>query len=85
MKKQHLFTLDIDLIRDLHRRVGRGHRSQFVETAVRNRLNNEEEYTIDDVDSQRLAAMFYNRLCNQSDDTPLCGIMRNVLSEWISQ
>jgi len=85
VKKQHLFTLDIGLIQDLHRRVARGHRSQFVETAVRNRLKNEEEYTIDDVESHRLAAMFYNRLCNQLDDTPLCGILRNVLSEWISQ
>tara|TARA_R110001599_G_scaffold348797_2_gene576379 strand:- start:42 stop:284 length:243 start_codon:yes stop_codon:yes gene_type:complete len=49
MKKQHLFTLDIDLVKRLHKKVPRGSRSQFVERAIKNKLNNEEEFFLEDV------------------------------------
>tara|TARA_R100000655_G_C2992296_1_gene193309 strand:+ start:1452 stop:1706 length:255 start_codon:yes stop_codon:yes gene_type:complete len=62
MKKQHLFTLDIGLIQELHRRVGRGHRSQFVETAVRNRLKNDEGFSLADESTlDMLAELSYRR------------------------
>jgi|TARA_R100000084_G_C4632195_1_gene138957 metal-responsive CopG/Arc/MetJ family transcriptional regulator len=67
MKKQHLFTLDLGLIQELHRRVARGHRSQFVETAVRNRLNNEEEYNAGDISDRQLMALLHTRLANRTD------------------
>ena len=62
MKKQHLFTLDIGLIQQLHRRVARGHRSQFVETAIRNRLKNDESFTLEDESTlDMLAELSYRR------------------------
>jgi len=57
MKKQHLFTLDIELIKKLHKKVGRGYRSQFVETAVKNRLENEEAFDLWDVSIEDIYKM----------------------------
>lgn len=54
MKKQHLFTLDINLIKDLHNKVGRGYRSQYVEDAIRKKLNNELEFNIEDITTTQL-------------------------------
>lgn len=71
MKKQHLFTLDIELIRELHRRVARGHRSQFVETAVRNRLNNQEEFRPGDMHTRQLMALLHTRLESRTDAAAL--------------
>lgn len=85
MKKQHLFTLDISTIQQLHRRIARGHRSQFVQTAIQNRLDNDEEYDIEDITNNRMAVILLNRLTSQDDDTPFCGILRCVLLEWINQ
>ena len=62
MKKQHLFTLDIELIKQLHRKIARGHRSQFVETAIRNRLKNDESFTLEDESTlDMLAELSYRR------------------------
>ena len=83
MKKQHLFTLDLGLIQKLHRRVARGHRSQFVETAVRNRLNNEEEYDASDIDTKALAAMLVNRLSSNPDGYEKLVVM--TILEWMNQ
>ena len=52
MKKQHLFTLDIEVIKKLHQEVARGFRSQFVNKAIKKRLEKvghslEDEETID--------------------------------------
>jgi len=52
MKKQHLFTLDVDLVKRLHKKVPRGFRSQYVNDAITNKLNNEEEYFLEDVQTQ---------------------------------
>lgn len=52
MKKQHLFTLDLDLIQRLHKKVPRGSRSRYVNDAIKNKLNNEEEYFLEDVQTQ---------------------------------
>ena len=71
MKKQHLFTLDISLIQELHRRVARGHRSQFVETAVRNRLNNQEEFRAGDMHTRQLMALLPTRLERRTDAAAL--------------
>lgn len=83
MKKQHLFTLDIGLIQELHRRVARGHRSQFVETAVRNRLKNEEDYDASDIEIKALAAMLVNRLSPNPDGYEKLVIM--TILEWMNQ
>jgi hypothetical protein len=71
MKKQHIFTLDIGLIKELHRRVARGHRSQFVETAVKNRLNNEEDYNAGDLGTRQLMALLHTRLESRTDAAAL--------------
>ena len=54
MKKQHLFTLDINLVRELHNKIGRGHRSQYVEDAIRKKLNNQLEFDIEDITTTQL-------------------------------
>lgn len=71
MKKQHIFTLDLNLIKELHRRVARGHRSQFVETAVKNRLNNEEDYNAGDLGTRQLMALLHTRLESRTDAAAL--------------
>jgi len=50
MKKQHLFTLDVNLVKRLHNEVGRGFRSNYVERAIIKALNNDESFDIEDVD-----------------------------------
>ena len=71
MKKQHLFTLDLGLIKELHQRVARGHRSQYVETAIRNRLNNQEEFTPGDMHDRQLMALLHTRLEGRQDAAAL--------------
>lgn len=46
MKKQHLFTLDVDLVKRLHKEVARGFRSKFVNKAITNRLDGLEKITL---------------------------------------
>ena len=82
MKKQHLFTLDIGLIQELHRRVARGHRSQFVETAIRNRLNNQEEYEKSDLTDREVMRLLYSRLHERTDAA--AEMMRVFLKEELS-
>ncbi len=81
MKKQHLFTLDLGLIQELHRRVARGHRSQFVETAVRNRLKNKEEYNHTDLPTVTMAAQLMARLheANNWEHTPLTLLLKELI------
>ena len=50
MKKQHRFTLDIDLVKRLHKQVGRGWRSNYVERAITKALNGDEAFDLEDVD-----------------------------------
>jgi len=85
MRKQQLYTLHIDTIKKLNLNIMRGNRSQFVESAILAKLNNLDQVNIDEYETRKLIAIVYNRLCNQLDDTPLCGIMRSVLLEWINQ
>ena len=81
MKKQHLFTLELGLIQELHRRVARGHRSQFVETAVRNRLKNQEEFDHTDIPTEQLAAQLMARLqkLNNWEHTPLTLLLKELI------
>ncbi len=81
MKKQHLFTLDLSVIQQLHRRVGRGHRSQFVETAIQNRLNNEESYDHTDVPTHIMASRLLNRLhsANNYEHTALTLLLKELI------
>jgi len=82
MKKQHLFTLDLNLIKELHRRVARGHRSQFVETAIRNRLNNQEEYEKSDLSDREVFRLCFTRLVGRTDAA--AEMMRVFLKEELS-
>lgn len=82
MKKQHLFTLDLGLIQELHRRVARGHRSQFVETAVRNRLSNQEEYEKSDLSDREVFRLCFTRLVERTDAA--AEMMRVFLKEELS-
>lgn len=62
MKKQHLFTLDIDLVKKLHKYVARGHRSQYVEKAIVNRLAGDESFDLEDTETlDLLAELRYRR------------------------
>lgn len=81
MKKQHLFTLDIELIKELHRRVGKGFRSQFVNEAISNRLKNQEEYTHQDVPTHTMAAQLMARLQRQNnwEHTPLTLLLKELI------
>jgi len=62
MKKQHLFTLDINLVKRLHKQVGRGWRSNYVERAIRKALDGESEFSLEDIDTlDLLAELTYRR------------------------
>ena len=50
MKKQHLFTLDVDLVKRLHKQVGRGWRSNYVERAIKKALDGDAAFDLEDVD-----------------------------------
>jgi len=50
-----LFTLDVELVRQLHREVARGFRSNYVERAIRKALN-DESFDIEDVATLDLLA-----------------------------
>lgn len=67
MRKQTIFTIDMNTIDRLNRTVSRGHRSRFVETAIKNRLNNEEEYKPSDVSTRQLLAILHARLAERND------------------
>lgn len=78
MKKQHLFTLDIELIKTLHNQVGRGFRSQFVEKAIRSRLNGQTEFDLWEVDIKDLMQILRAR-CDINNDDVLHAILNNRL------
>lgn len=62
MKKQHLFTLDIDLVKKLHRYVARGNRSRYVEMAIQKRLDGEDSFDLEDTETlELLAELRYRR------------------------
>ena len=67
MKKQHLFTINVDLVKQLHQHVPRGRRSQFVETAIRNKLKNEEEFKVQEISDRQLMAVLHSRLSQRND------------------
>ena len=50
MKKQHLFTLNVDLVKRLHKEVARGWRSNFVERAIKKQLDAEATLDLEDCD-----------------------------------
>lgn len=50
MKKQHLFTLNVDLVKRLHKEVARGWRSNFVERAIKKQLDAENTFDLEDCD-----------------------------------
>ena len=62
-----------------------GKRSDFITKAIRSKLDGEDSFSIEDYETNRLAVIFHNRLHQQLDDTPLCGLMRAMLLEWINQ
>jgi hypothetical protein len=62
MKKQHLFTLNVDLVKRMHREVARGFRSNFVERAIKKQLDAEDAFDLEDVDVlDILAELTYRR------------------------
>jgi len=71
MKKQHLFTLDIPLVQRLHREVARGYRSQFVEKAIKNRLNSTEDFNAGDISDRQIMASLLTRLSDRDDAAAL--------------
>ena len=80
MKKQHLFTLDVELVKKLHRQVARGHRSQFVEKAIRTRLMGQADFDLWDVEIKELMKILRSR-ASISGDEVLHAILHNRLEE----
>ena len=80
MKKQHLFTLDINLIKKLHKKVARGFRSQYVEEAISNRLKNAEEYDIWAVPKEEIYKMARVYALKEEDEV-LHAVLTNRLEE----
>ena len=62
MKKQHLFTLDVNLVKRLHNQVSRGWRSNYAERAIKKALDGEDSFDLEDVDVlDLLAELTYRR------------------------
>ena len=80
MKKQHLFTLDIDLVKKLHKEVSRGFCSKFVEKAIRNRLEGKTDFDLWEVAIEDLMKMLRSR-AQQNGDEVLHAILHNRLEE----
>lgn len=80
MKKQHLFTLDVDLVKKLHKEVARGHRSKFVEKAIRKALSGRTEFDLWDVEVKELMKILRSRASIMEDDV-LHAILHNRLEE----
>ena len=71
MRKQYLHTLPIALMTQMHKQIARGHRSQFVETAIRNRLSNKEDFNAGDIPDRQLMALLHTRLEGRKDAAAL--------------
>ena len=69
MKKQHLFTLDVDLVKRLHKEVARGFRSKFVNKAITNRLDGLESISL--WDYGLMSVLSHLRNAHYDDLTPL--------------
>ncbi len=80
MKKQHLFTLDIELVKKLHKQVARGHRSRFVERAIQKSLSGQTEFDLWDVEIKELMKILRSR-ASISGDEVLHAILHNRLEE----
>jgi hypothetical protein len=80
MKKQHLFTLDVDLVKKLHKEVARGHRSQFVEKAIRKALSGKIDFDLWDVEVKDLMKILRAR-ANIMEDEVLHAILHKRLEE----
>tara|TARA_R110002012_G_C11606486_1_gene607795 strand:- start:320 stop:565 length:246 start_codon:yes stop_codon:yes gene_type:complete len=62
MKKATLYTLDVDMIKDLNRKKPRGQRSAFVNAAIRARLDGESGFNLEDESTKEiLAELRYRR------------------------
>ena len=80
MKKQHLFTLDIELVKKLHKQVARGHRSRFVEKSIQKALTGQTEFDLWDVEVKELIKILRAR-ANIMQDEVLHAILQNRLEE----
>lgn len=77
--------LPFKMVGELESRARNNTRSSFIQDAIRSKLDDADAFDIQDFETQRLIVIVYNRLCEQQDDTPFCGITRSVLLEWINQ
>ena len=56
MKKATLYTLDVDMIKELNRKKPRGQRSAFVNAAIRARLHGESGFNLEDESTKEILA-----------------------------
>jgi len=73
-----LFTLPSELIKRLKKTVSSGNRSYFVGKAIENRLNNDEDFTIEEVDTLDLLGELAYR-------GELGRDRRQLVSEWFRE
>jgi len=58
-----------------------GKRSDFIQKAIRNRLDGEEDFDIADADTKKLASILFNRIQLQNDykSTPLSLLLLEMI------
>ena len=78
MRQQILFTLSSELIKRLKKTVSSGNRSYYVEEAIKNRLNEEEKFDIEDIDTLDLLKELAYR-------GELGRDRRQLISEWFRE
>ena len=68
MRKICTFNLDIDLVKDMNKSIRRGHRSQFVETAITEKLNRKAEHELHDYKTTELLMHIRNTRFSSLND-----------------
>tara|TARA_R110002050_G_scaffold256632_2_gene395660 strand:- start:749 stop:1003 length:255 start_codon:yes stop_codon:yes gene_type:complete len=73
--------LPFKMVGELERLSKAGKRSDFIEKAIRNRLDGEADYNIADADTKKLAALLFNRIQLQNDykSTPLSLLLLEMI------
>lgn len=73
--------LPFKMVGELERYSKLGKRSLFIETAIRNRLDSEEDFSIGDTDTTKLATILFNRIQVKNDykSTPLSLLLLEMI------
>lgn len=75
--------LPFKMVGELEKLSKLGKRSDFIQTAIRNRLDGEEDFDIGDADTIKLAGILFNRIQLQNDykSTPLSLLLLEMIEK----